>query len=104
MERLIIDIVCEHFGTNLESIKIKSRKPEVKEVRHVCYFMLKKHTRNGLANIGALLDQDHATVLNGLKRINNYIETERQTREHIEAIDQKIIVATQINFENIAQY
>jgi len=73
--KTILKIVCSHFGTTYEYEKMHSddRHYEHLIVRYYCFTFLKENTILSLAKIGMLFDQDHATVLNGLAKLENWM-------------------------------
>lgn len=74
--KLIIDIVCEYYNTDYETMILnrKSRKRESVITRHMCMYFIMKYTRNSLAQTGLIFGIDHATVLHGKTNIANLCE------------------------------
>lgn len=110
----IIKTVCNYFNIPIDDIYKKSRKRELILARMICYKLIrgkqdfKKYKYNGyrisLAEIGKIFTLDHATVLNGINKLNNYLETEIQTKlyydELLKTVENNILV-TPDNFLNI---
>jgi len=76
--KTVIKIVCSFFGTTYDYEKMHSndRHTEHLIVRYYCFTFLKETTSLSLAQIGMLFDQDHATVLNGLEKLQIWMETD----------------------------
>ncbi len=73
---VLIKIVCSLFEiTDTNLLKTKSRKREIVKSRQVIYYILKMESYGSLNEIGALFNQDHATVLHADEVINNHIDT-----------------------------
>jgi chromosomal replication initiation ATPase DnaA len=98
----IIKIVSTYTGIPLESLKGKSRQAEIIKARMICYKLMrgeKNYKKYGsinhgyrisLASIGMYFNKDHATVLNGIVKLNNYLETEPETKKMYNNIELKI--------------
>ena len=54
-----------------------NRKREVVQARQVTWWLAKKLTRLSLAAMGEPFGKDHATVLHGIKTVNNLAETNK---------------------------
>ena len=49
-------------------------------------WIIRKGTSLSFANIGAIFNRHHATVLHAVESVNNLIETDRYYRAHVEQI------------------
>ncbi len=73
----ILDNVSSKSGISLEVLKGEVsyngmfRKREVVQYRQFYFKYAKEHTKRSLADIGELVNKDHATVLHGIKTVNN---------------------------------
>jgi chromosomal replication initiation ATPase DnaA len=75
---IIVEYVNNRFGCDTAQ---KSRKQEVVFARHVCMHLMKKFTRLSLKEIAEYFNSlDHSTVIHGLRRLQDLIETEETTR------------------------
>jgi len=74
----ITKIVCEYYGTDKATILSKTRKAEILEKRQMLQFFLRQ--KYSLMQVGELTNVNHATVINAVKRIQNYIETEKRVK------------------------
>lgn len=57
------------------SMNIKTRERKIVQGRQFFYYIMKHKTKKSLAKIGMEFNQDHATVLHGVKTIQNLIDT-----------------------------
>lgn len=81
-----IGLEYEYFKNNYYS-----RKTDLKISRHlVWYFCKQKFPKVALVRLGAFYNKDHATVIHGIKNINNIIETERVFREMVQKISTQL--------------
>lgn len=90
---LILYSVLHHFNISMDQIKAKTRRSENVYWRHVYYYLLKhfyvltESMEAGkdctLESIGNEMGQNYATVLHGIKRIENEITYNNQIREDV---------------------
>ncbi len=89
--QLIVDIVAEHFNIAKEDITSKKRNAEYVLPRQIIMYLCRNMTDASLQNIGKLLSKkDHTTVLHGIKKIEDKINTDEELRNKIETIKKKI--------------
>lgn len=70
---LIIYIVCNHFNlTASETIK-KTRVENIRSVRQLSMYFLRRYTAMSLKRIGAIYGQDHTTVVHAVAKIKDLI-------------------------------
>ena len=86
--------VSEYFGMSTELLRAKTRKREVVQARQIAMFFSKNLTKSSLSSIGAQIGKkDHATVLHACKTVNNLKETDKNFRQSIEEIEQKLRIS-----------
>lgn len=83
-------IVCDYFEIPLERIFKKSRKKELVLGRHVICFLLFKYSKLSKTDIAKFVNKDHTTVINGLRTLQDLMDTEKGVREDVENIRTKI--------------
>ncbi|MEA3447175.1 MAG: chromosomal replication initiator protein DnaA [Bacteroidota bacterium] len=84
-------VVCNYFGLTVDKLNSKTRKREVVQARQIAMYFAKNMTKSSLAIIGANIgNKDHATVLHACKTVNNLIETNKNFKEYITEIDEKL--------------
>lgn len=83
----VITEVCLHYSVAPENVYSNSRKRQIVDARQLIHWMIHSkvvHNRLTLASIGeATGGNDHATVIHGVKQVNNRIELEREYRENV---------------------
>ena len=85
----IVDYVQKRFDVVIGQ---KSRKQNVVFARQVCMHLLKKFTRLSLREIAQYSGtSDHATTLHGLKRLQELMETEEETKIVVEQCEDDIL-------------
>ena len=88
---LILEVVSEHFGIDLEDITSTKRTKKIVTPRQIFMYLCREMTDTTLEGIGALLQRDHSTVKHGYDQISKDIEKNEEFRETIETIKSKII-------------
>ena len=86
-DKLIESIILNYYG--LETFITKSRLRKVVNARQIFCYLQKKHNSNNftLTRIGSLIEKDHATVLHGIKTINNLLEYDWQTQYDLNKLE-----------------
>ena len=82
----ILDIqtaVARKFNVDLAQINSTERTQSLVTPRQVAMFISRKYTTNSLEEIGKAFEKKHATILHGVKTIQQRIETESDLRETI---------------------
>lgn len=89
--QLIINVVSEHFGVNPEDITSKKRNSEFVQPRQVVMYLCRELTETSLTNIGKLLGKkDHTTIIHGVNKIAEEMNTNEDLRNKIDIIKKKI--------------
>ena len=77
----ILKYVSEKVEIPVEILKMKTRKREIVEARQFFFVEAKEQTKESLSRIGAYVGKDHATVLHGIKTVNNTVEVKEKYEE-----------------------
>ena len=82
----IIDMVSLYFESqgvpvNRSILLGRSRKSLYVVPRYMMWYFIYKYSANqSLKSVGMMFNRDHSTVINGIKRLKNYCETEPKTK------------------------
>ena len=88
---LIINIVAEHFGVRAEDITSKKRNSEFVEPRQVVMYLCRSMTDTSYQSIGKILGKkDHTTIIHGVNKITEELQTNEDLKNKIEIIKKKI--------------
>lgn len=88
---LIIDVVAEHFNISKEDITSKKRNSEYVLPRQIIMYLCRHMTESSLQMIAAYLGKkDHTTVIHGVEKIEEKIQTDEDLRNKIETIQKKL--------------
>ncbi len=88
---LIIDVVAEHFNISKEDITSKKRNSEYVIPRQIIMYLCRQMTEATFQMIAAYLGKkDHTTVIHGVEKIEEKIQTDEDLRNKIETIQKKL--------------
>lgn len=89
---LIIDIVSNHMNVPYDDIISSKRSQDIATARQIVMFLCRKYLeRYSLQQIGSAVGgKDHSTVLNGITKITNLIESDPNMKVTIETIEKKL--------------
>jgi len=98
----IIDLVAQQRNIPPDLIQANTRRREVLEPRYMCYWLMRKHTTLTLVQIGVLVgNRDHATVMHGIKVIDNLIETDNGFCAEMETLEARFEGTVKHKLSNI---
>ncbi len=89
--QLIIDTVCEQYGSKKEDIFSKKRNSEIVLPRQIIMYLCREHTDASLEEIGKLLGKkDHTTVMSGISKIKKQITFDEELNKNLDIIMKKL--------------
>lgn len=90
--KLIINVVCEHYGVSPDDIISKKRNSEFVQPRQVMMYLCRELIGISLQSIGKELGKkDHTTVIHGINKIKDELDNgNEELRNRIEIIKKKI--------------
>ena len=89
--QIIIQVVADHFGLKAEDITSKKRTSEIVVPRQVVMYLCREMTDVSLKNIAKVLDKkDHSTIINGINKIQEEINSNPDFANQIEILRKKI--------------
>ena len=86
----IRELVGKQFLVSIDELRSRSRKRSVAFPRQVAMYLTRKYTDKSLADIGALYNRDHSTVLYAIKTITLDISRQPSVREQLEMLSTKL--------------
>jgi chromosomal replication initiator protein len=88
---LIIDVVSEHFNVSKDDITSKKRNSEYVLPRQIIMYLCRTMTDTSLQTVASLLSKkDHTTIIHGVEKIADKVQTDEELRNKIEIIKKKI--------------
>ena len=75
----VLNVVTDYVGLTIDELSTKSRKPKFVISRQITWFLIKRFkVKTWLVDMGNIFNKDHATVINGLKRIDNLMFADKE--------------------------
>lgn len=59
--------------------------------RQIAMFLIRKHTKLSLVEIGRKFKKDHSTIIHGLQKINDYLHVDRNVHKHIAQLEKALM-------------
>ena len=92
----IKQLVENYFKIQLNS---KTRRREYVEARAIYYKLLRENTRMSLASIGKTMNRDHATALHSIRKIEDWLQFDKQLRQDYNTLNARVQHAIRLNPE-----
>ena len=87
---LIIQVVFDYFDVPLFYQRVRNRERKIVLARQVSMYYIRQTTKMSYTEIGEKFALDHATIIHGIKAVNNFRDTDRQFRSDMANICNKI--------------
>lgn len=84
------EIICREWGIDTKDLHRITRQREVVDARFVVYKYLREIRGVSFSQIGRQFGFDHATVMNGISKINDVALFDKNLRHRIETTFDKI--------------
>lgn len=89
---MVTQCVSDHFNLDPDAIFSKVRKREISDARQMVMYLAKKHAKMSSTAIATRLERTHATVLHGVKNIEQRLPFEKSLQETVAAIERSFSV------------
>ena len=87
----IISVVAEHYGVTPADLSGNKRNSKIVMPRQVSMYLCREIISTPLKNIGkALGNRDHTTVMHGIEKIENELQTDDNLKNTIDILKKKI--------------
>ncbi|MGQ9813544.1 MAG: chromosomal replication initiator protein DnaA [Candidatus Roseilinea sp.] len=87
----VIETVARYYNISVQEIVSSSRSKELVQPRQVAMYLVRQETDASLPEIGALLGgRDHTTVMHGVERVKERLETEDQLRRDVMTLREQL--------------
>ncbi|HQW36986.1 MAG TPA: chromosomal replication initiator protein DnaA [Thermoflexales bacterium] len=87
----VVETVAKYFNVSVSEIVSPSRSKELVQPRQIAMYLVRQETDSSLPEIGALLGgRDHTTVIHGVDRVKDRLETEDQLRRDVMSIREMV--------------
>ncbi len=87
----VIETVAKYYNISVQEIVSSSRSKELVQPRQVAMYLVRQETDASLPEIGALLGgRDHTTVIHGVERVKERLESEDQLRRDVMTLREQL--------------
>jgi chromosomal replication initiator protein len=86
----IVSRVCQHMNVTEKVITARTRQREAVRARNIVMYLIKKYTDSSLAQIGAVVHRDHATVAHSLNTMDDLMSYDAVLRQEVAAIERTL--------------
>lgn len=83
----VIQVVCNHYNIDRSDLKGRCRQKELVHARHVIFYLLRNHASMTLKSAGALFNRDHTTVIHGVQKLHDLMDTEPAVKAEVEVLE-----------------
>ena len=84
-------IVAEHFNLRVQDLKSKKRARTISTPRQIAFYLTREITGASFPEIGEKFGgKDHTTVMHGVKKIENDLGKDMDTKAHVDALKRQI--------------
>ena len=88
--RDIISTVCQQLNVQEKIITARTRQREAVRARNIVMYLIKKYTDSSLAQIGACVHRDHATVAHSLNLMEDLMSYDAVLRQEVASIERAL--------------
>lgn len=90
---VVVNFIAGYYQVNPATLKQKTRLAEVVELRQITCYICRCFSGVNVSSstIGRALGIDHATVLYGIRVVNNRMDVEKGYKENVEVIKQRFV-------------
>ncbi len=86
----IIDTVVDHYGVKLIDLQSKRRQKSIAHPRQVCMYLVRRHTRHSLEEIGGYFGgRDHTTVMHAVRTVETKRTNDPDLDRVLEALERR---------------
>ena len=85
-----LSVISSMYNISTTDLLGTSRQNKYVIPRHIAMYILKNHYGLTLKRIGQIFDKDHTSIMNGCKRIENELKTDKQIKMAVDSIVKKI--------------
>lgn len=72
---IILSSIAKLFGQKIEDFNNQSQAKDATFPRHLAMYLMRKELKMSYIKIGDILHRDHSTVISGIQKIHNLLET-----------------------------
>ena len=89
----VIETISKYYSISLQELVSASRNKELVVPRQVAMYLIRQETDASLPEIGGLLGgRDHSTVIHGIERVKERLESEDQLRRDVMSVREQLYI------------
>lgn len=91
---LILKVVCEHYDVNTQAVMSSKKTKDISVIRQIIMYLCRDCINDmSLKNIAEFLGKkDHTTIMHGISKIENDIESDYKLKNNIDIIKKKLVL------------
>ena len=87
----VIETISKYYNLSVQDLVSASRNKELVQPRQVAMYLIRQETDASLPEIGGLLGgRDHTTVIHGIERVKERLESEEQLRREVMSVREQL--------------
>lgn len=84
----IKNLVCNQFDISVEMVESKSREGAAVEARHIAIYLIRKHAKIGLTQLGKMFgNRTHSTMITSISAVGDRIDTDKVFKDNLDRIE-----------------
>ncbi len=88
--KAIRELIGCQYNVSVNDLVSRSRRRSITFPRQVAMYLTRKYTDHSLADIGALYNRDHSTVLHAIKVVTHKCSRKNDVREQVDILSRKL--------------
>lgn len=86
----IISVVAENFGFHPDDMTSPGRAQPLATARQIAMYLCREYTDDSLVQIGRHFNRDHSTIVHGIDRVKQLIQTDRSVLDKVNELSQRL--------------
>lgn len=86
----IMSVVAENFGFHPDDMTSPGRAQPLATARQIAMYLCREYTDDSLVQIGRHFNRDHSTIVHGIDRVKQLIQTDRSVLDKVNELSQRL--------------
>ncbi len=87
---IIMQIVADFYNVDVNDLPGNKRQSTIKQARHVSMYFMRDMLSLRFAEIGSIMNKDHSTVMNAVKKVETEINMDEQLAANVQQLRKRI--------------
>ena len=93
--------VCSFFKRSIVDVKSPCRDRDLVNIRYtICYFIRNRFPSKTLEEIGLIINRNHSSVTEALRKFNNFLQTDKEFSSKTEELEEYLNQKAEEFFES----